>query len=99
MEDEQGRIWAGVHFGSRGFGHKTASGFLVLTQGLAFDAKATEGEIDSPPVLLGVGTELGDSCIEAMGLAGEYAYAGRDVVVGKVLEILGAEAIHEVHNH
>jgi tRNA-splicing ligase RtcB len=26
MEDEQGRVWVGVHFGSRGFGHKTASG-------------------------------------------------------------------------
>jgi tRNA-splicing ligase RtcB len=34
-----------------------------------------------------------------MGLAGEYAYAGRDVVVAKVLEILGAESVHEVHNH
>jgi tRNA-splicing ligase RtcB (3'-phosphate/5'-hydroxy nucleic acid ligase) len=34
MEDEQGRIWVGVHFGSRGFGHKTASGFLALAQGL-----------------------------------------------------------------
>ena len=34
-----------------------------------------------------------------MELAGEYAYAGRDVVVAKVLEILGAEAVHEVHNH
>ena len=34
-----------------------------------------------------------------MELAGEYAYAGRDVVVDKVLEILGAEATHEVHNH
>ena len=55
--------------------------------------------MDSPPVLLEAGTELGDSYIEAMGLAGEYAYAGRDVVVDKVLEILGAEAIHEVHNH
>ena len=31
MEDEQGKIWVGVHFGSRGFGHKTASGFLALT--------------------------------------------------------------------
>jgi len=30
MEDEDGRIWVGVHFGSRGFGHKTASGFLAL---------------------------------------------------------------------
>jgi tRNA-splicing ligase RtcB len=34
-----------------------------------------------------------------MELAGEYAYAGRDIVVAKVLEILGAEATHEVHNH
>jgi tRNA-splicing ligase RtcB (3'-phosphate/5'-hydroxy nucleic acid ligase) len=54
---------------------------------------------DSPPVLLEVGTELGDAYIDAMELAGEYAYAGRDVVVAKALEILGAEAIHEVHNH
>ena len=30
---------------------------------------------------------------------GEYAYAGRDVVVDKVLEILGADSVHEVHNH
>jgi tRNA-splicing ligase RtcB len=99
MEDETGRIWVGVHFGSRGFGHKTASGFLALAQGLAFDARAREGEMDSPPVLFEVGSELGESYVSAMELAGEYAYAGRDVVVAKVLEILGAEAVHEVHNH
>src|SRR4051794_8510703 len=52
MEDETGRIWVGVHFGSRGFGHRTASGFLALAQGLAFDAHARGGEMDSPPVLL-----------------------------------------------
>jgi tRNA-splicing ligase RtcB len=99
MEDEEGRIWVGVHFGSRGFGHKTASGFLALAQGLAFDAKAHEGEMDSPPVLFLIDSELGEAYIAAMELAGEYAYAGRDVVVDKVLEILGAEAVHEVHNH
>jgi tRNA-splicing ligase RtcB len=99
MEDESGRIWVGVHFGSRGFGHKTASGFLALAQGLAFDAKAHEGEMDSPPVLFPVGSELGDAYVAGMELAGEYAYAGRDVVVDKVLEILGAEAVDEVHNH
>jgi tRNA-splicing ligase RtcB len=99
MEDESGRIWVGVHFGSRGFGHKTASGFLALAQGLAFGAKAHEGEMDSPPVLFEVGSELGQSYIAAMELAGEYAYAGRDVVVDKALEILGARAVHEVHNH
>jgi tRNA-splicing ligase RtcB (3'-phosphate/5'-hydroxy nucleic acid ligase) len=99
MEDERGRVWVGVHFGSRGFGHKTASGFLALAQGLAFDARASEGEMDSPPVLLETGTELGDSYVAAMQLAGEYAYAGRDVVVAKVLEILSTTATDEVHNH
>jgi tRNA-splicing ligase RtcB (3'-phosphate/5'-hydroxy nucleic acid ligase) len=99
MEDDDGRIWVGVHFGSRGFGHKTASGFLALAQGLRFDARAAEGEMDSPPVLLEAGSDLGESYVAAMELAGAYASAGRDVVVAKVLEILGAEATHEVHNH
>ena len=99
FEDEEGHVWVGVHFGSRGFGHKTASGFLALAQGLDFGARASEGEMDSPPVLFEVGSELGESYVAAMELAGEYAYAGRDVVVAKVLEILGAAATHEVHNH
>ena len=56
-----------------------------------FDGRAHEGEMDSPPVLFEIGSELGESYVAAMELAGEYAYAGRDVVVDKVLEILGAE--------
>jgi tRNA-splicing ligase RtcB len=99
MEDEEGLIWVGVHFGSRGFGHKTASGFLALAQGLSFGAKARDGEMDSPPVLFEIDSELGQSYVAAMELAGEYAYAGRDVVVAKVLEILGADVTDEVHNH
>ena len=83
MADEDDRVWVGVHFGSRGFGHKTASGFLALAQGLAFDARAHEGEMDSPPVLFEADSELGQSYI----------------VVAKVLEILGADVVHEVHNH
>jgi tRNA-splicing ligase RtcB len=55
--------------------------------------------MDSPPVLFEVGSDVGDAYISAMELAGEYAYAGRDVVVAKVLEILGVEATYEVHNH
>ncbi len=55
--------------------------------------------MDSPPVLFEIDSELGESYIAAMQVAGDYAYAGRDVVVAKVLEILGAEATHEVHNH
>jgi tRNA-splicing ligase RtcB len=99
FEDEEGLVWVGVHFGSRGFGHKTASGFLALAQGLPFDARAREGEMDSPPVLFEADSELGRAYISAMELAGEYAYAGRDTVCAKVLEILGAKAVHEVHNN
>src|SRR5438046_10307163 len=55
--------------------------------------------MDSPPVIFEVGSELGDAYVAAMELAGEYAYAGRDIVVDKVLEILGTVALHEVHNH
>jgi tRNA-splicing ligase RtcB len=97
--DEHDQVWIGVHFGSRGFGHKTASGFLALAQGRGFTEHAIEGEMRSPPVLLDTRTELGQAYISAMTLAGEYAYAGRDWVCSKVLEILGAESRYEVHNH
>jgi tRNA-splicing ligase RtcB len=105
--DEQDTVWVGVHFGSRGFGHRTASGFLALAQGLPFDAEARkrrglrvrQGEMDSPPVLFEADSDVGRSYVAAMELAGRYAYAGRDVVVDKVLDILGAHATYEVHNH
>ena len=51
FEDEDGWVWVGVHFGSRGFGHKTASGFLALAQGQRFDGHAKDTGMDSPPVL------------------------------------------------
>jgi tRNA-splicing ligase RtcB len=99
FSDEQGRVWIGVHFGSRGFGHKTASGFLSLAAGGRFDERGHEGEMEAAPDLLSVQSDLGQAYITAMTLAGRYAYAGRDVVVTKVLEVLGAEAVEEVHNH
>jgi tRNA-splicing ligase RtcB len=99
-EEGTDRIWIGVHFGSRGFGHKIASGFLALAQGKEFADHADGGEMHSPPVLLHKDSPLGYTYIETMNLAGDYAYAGRDVVVDKVLEILGSPAVvHEVHNH
>jgi tRNA-splicing ligase RtcB len=99
LADDEGRLWIGVHFGSRGFGYKTANGFLALAQGLPFEGRPTAGEMDAPPVLLHHDSELGQAYVEAMELAGEYAYAGRDVVVERVLDILGARDVHTVHNH
>jgi tRNA-splicing ligase RtcB len=99
LEDEAGRVWVAVHFGSRGFGHKTATGFMNIAQGRAFDDGKGEGEMDAPPLLLDIRQPSGQDYIEAMTLAGEYAYAGREAVVAKVLEILGTQAEWTVHNH
>ena len=99
FRDEDDRVWVGVHFGSRGFGHKTASGFLALAQGMKFGERAVEGEMMTPPVVFPAESELGRSYVEAMNLAGRYAYAGRDVVVAEVLDILGARSDLEVHNN
>lgn len=97
--DEEDRLWIGVHFGSRGFGHKTATGFLNLAKGKQFTDHGSEGGMDAPPTLLDTETDLGRDYIAAMRLAGEYAYAGRDMVVDKVLKIIGAIPKFEVHNH
>lgn len=89
--DEQDRIWIGVHFGSRGLGHKTATWFLKK-------AGASDG-IDADPCVLPAGEALGAEYIESMKLAGRYAYAGRDWVCDRVARILGAQTLEEVHNH
>ncbi len=99
FRDDEGWLWIGVHFGSRGFGHRTTMGFMALSQGLAFDDKAKEGSMDAPPILFDIDSEIGQAYIEAMQLAGAYAYAGRDLVVEKVLEIIGGKITYEVHNH
>lgn len=99
LEDEEGFVWVAVHFGSRGLGHRTASGFLNLASGRAFDDKAPGESMDQPATVISLGTDLGQSYWQAMELAGKYAYAGRDFVVQQVLGILGATATEEVHNH
>jgi tRNA-splicing ligase RtcB (3'-phosphate/5'-hydroxy nucleic acid ligase) len=99
FEDEQGRLWVGVHFGSRGLGHRTASGFLNLAAGRRFDDKAPGEHMDQAATLLPLDTELGQAYWQAMTLAGRYAYAGRDVVVDQVLGLLGARALEEIHNN
>lgn len=95
----EGDVWVGVHFGSRGFGHRTASGFLNLAEGREFSGKAPGEKMDNPPTLIDATTELGDLYLTCMNLAGQYAYAGREYVVGQVLKILGASSTFEVHNH
>ena len=99
FRDEQGYVWVGVHFGSRGFGHKTCTGFLALAAGKSWGDRVRDGGMDSVPLFLGLNTPSGQDYLTAMGLAGEYAYAGREWVVDRVLKILGTTAVYRVHNH
>ncbi|HKW58489.1 MAG TPA: RtcB family protein [Candidatus Dormibacteraeota bacterium] len=89
--DRQDRVWVGVHFGSRGFGHGVAT--WALKAGGASDG------MDVAPLVLDADSELGADYIAAMTLAGRYAYAGRDWVCDRVVKILGARKLDEVHNH
>jgi tRNA-splicing ligase RtcB len=91
FEDENEQIWVGVHFGSRGLGHKTATWFL--------EAGGAKDGMDVEPLVLPVNSDLGEQYIIAMQLAGQYAYAGRDWVCKKVADLLGAHIVEEVHNH
>ncbi|HXG55937.1 MAG TPA: RtcB family protein [Vicinamibacterales bacterium] len=92
--DEDDTIWIGVHFGSRGFGHTVASGFLAISQGGKWGGRAPERE-----VLLPLDQPMGQDYWALMSLAGEYAYAGREWVARKALSILGGAEVELVHNH
>ena len=89
--DESDRVWCGVHFGSRGVGHKIATHFLRLAGG--------QDGLNVDPALLSVDSQEGQEYLAAMKLAGRYAYAGRDWACSKVASILGAHILEEVHNH
>jgi tRNA-splicing ligase RtcB len=91
FEDEDGLVWIGVHFGSRGLGHKTATAFIKLAGG-------ADG-IDVAPTILHQDSDLGRQYLAAMELAGLYAYAGRKWVVERVRRIVGGEVLDSVHNH
>lgn len=89
--DEQDRVWIGVHFGSRGLGHKTADWFL--RKGGAKDG------MDVDPLVIPATSALGADYLACMELAGRYAYAGRDWVCEETARLLGANILEEVHNH
>ena len=91
FSDQADRIWIGVHFGSRGLGHKTATFFL--------NAAGARDGMDVDPCVISAGSDMGIDYLECMRLGGLYAYAGRDWVCDRVARILGASVIDEVHNH
>jgi tRNA-splicing ligase RtcB len=91
LRDQDGMVWVGVHFGSRGLGHTSATKYLKQAGGRDW--------MNVPPALVDVDTDLGHSYLAAMELAGRYAYAGRDWVVERVRRIIGVPVTHYTHNH
>jgi tRNA-splicing ligase RtcB (3'-phosphate/5'-hydroxy nucleic acid ligase) len=91
FEDEEGFVWIGVHFGSRGLGHK------ITTQHLAMVGAKDGMEVD--PALVHQDSEVGRSYIAGVKLGGLYAYAGREWVVERVRQIIGGRVTDTVHNH
>ena len=90
--DDSDCIWVGCHFGSRGFGHKVATLFLTAAGG--------KDGMDVEPTLVDPYSALGGAYWQAMDLAGQYAYAGREYVARHVVQnILKASIMDEVHNH
>jgi len=97
LRDEDDTLWIACHFGSRGLGHTLATWFLAVSQGGSLGDRVPERE---EPSVLDIGTAGGDLYVEAMKLAGEYAYAGRDYVIDQVRSLLGQpEVDFEVHCH
>lgn len=91
FEDEQQRIWIGVHLVPVGLGHRLASHFIQAGGG--------KDGMFVDPVLLDVNDQFGQEYIACMKLAGRYAYAGRDWVANRVAKLLGTQILEEVHNH
>lgn len=88
VDDKSNQVWAGVHAGSRGFGHGLTKWFLD---------KVKKGSKET--VLLDLDSQLGQEYMECTRLAGDYAYAGRDWVCDRVASICRSTIVEEVHNN
>ena len=91
FEGDDGLVWIGVHFGSRGLGHKITTKYLAA-------AGAKDG-MEVPPALLEADSDQGRGYLAGIELGGLYAYAGREWVVERVRRIIGGNVWMEVHNH
>lgn len=91
FEGDDGHVWIGVHFGSRGLGH------TITTKHLALVGAKDGMEVD--PALIPITHDIGRSYINGIELGGLYAYAGREWVVEKVRSIVGGSVLDTIHNH
>lgn len=93
FHDQDGFVWVGVHFGSRGLGHKATTHYLKKI--------GAKDDMNADPAIVDLNSDIGQAYYEAMTLGGKYAYAGREWVCDEVSRIIqgSTERLDEVHNH
>ncbi len=98
LEDEDGWVWVGVHFGSRALGYAVSNGFVSTCLGQEWKRNPRWQEAGA--ALLHLGNPVASDYLALMELCGEYAHAGREWVCHYVSRtIIGADVIDTVHNH
>lgn len=91
FEGSDGFVWIGVHFGSRGLGHKITTKYLSII--------GAKDDMMSAPALIDANSDIGKGYLAGVELGGIYAYAGREWVVDAIRKIIGAHITFTVHNH
>jgi tRNA-splicing ligase RtcB (3'-phosphate/5'-hydroxy nucleic acid ligase) len=93
FRDQDGYVWIGVHFGSRGLGHKATTHFLKKI--------GAKDDMSADPAIVDLDSDIGQNYFECMTLGGKYAYAGREWVCREVAKIIQGtdQFLDQVHNH
>ena len=90
--DDDHDVWAGVHFGSRGFGYQIADHFIER-------GKVEGHEVAGGAVLLPIDQDIAIEYIACMTLAQAYASEHRRLVCNKIAEVFNVSINDRVENH
>ena len=86
--DEDDRVWAMLHSGSRGTGNRIGTYFIDAAKEAIAKEKLDFHLADRDLAFLSEGSQLFDDYIEAMHFAQDYAMVNRELMMVRVLEAL-----------
>ena len=86
--DEEDRVWAMLHSGSRGTGNRIGTYFIEAAKEAIATERLDFHLTDRDLAFLSEGSQLFDDYVEAMHFAQDYAMANRELMMGRVLEAL-----------
>ncbi|QDX24872.1 RtcB family protein [Sphingomonas suaedae] len=90
--DEEQRVWAMLHSGSRGTGNRIGTYFINAAKEAIVKETLDFHLVDKDLAFLTEGSQLFDDYIEAMHFAQDYAMANRELMMVRVLEALRKHA-------